>query len=99
LQMLLVGAHAADMEFSAGHIACPYARKGYAVTFLHLTAGERGHPERSEEAYRRVSTFPYQRHYEALATVRGCLGGFANAAGLMRPPATRVARGTALPTP
>jgi LmbE family N-acetylglucosaminyl deacetylase len=53
MQVLLVGAHAADMEFSAGHVACLYATLGHAVTFVHLTAGEKGHPTLSAQDYRR----------------------------------------------
>lgn len=50
--LLLVGAHAADMEFTAGHLAALHARRGERVTFLHLTAGEAGHPGRERAAYR-----------------------------------------------
>lgn len=229
MQLLFVGAHAADMEFSAGHVACLYAKEGHSVTFLHLTPGEMGHPRLSGDEYRRqkleeaelaakrigadvrtldhpdgelvlsdevawevadvirelrpeilvthwrgsghsdhhnchlvarralflaglaafkrersswrvpnvfypenwedmdeyvpdiylditpaydqyieaarayelfrggVSDFPYQRYYESLASLRGCLGGFPKAAALMRPPGSRTFHGATLP--
>jgi N-acetylglucosamine malate deacetylase 1 len=50
--LLLVGAHVADMEFTAGHLAAAHARAGQPVTFLHLTAGEAGHPAKGRAAYR-----------------------------------------------
>lgn len=62
--LLLVGAHAADMEFTAGHLAAAYARAGQPVTFLHLTAGEAGHPGKAKAAYRE------QKLQEAGAAVR-----------------------------
>lgn len=49
--VLLVGAHAADMEFTAGAVAAKYARAGWRVVFLHLTLGERGHPTIGAAAY------------------------------------------------
>jgi N-acetylglucosamine malate deacetylase 1 len=229
MELLFVGAHAADMEFSAGHVACLYAKAGHRVTFLHLTPGEMGHPRRSGEEYKGqkleeaalaakriganvrtldhvdghlvlsddvalevadvirelrpeilvthwrgsghsdhhnchlivrralflaglaaltrerpnwrvpnvfypenwedmdeyvpdtylditpvydqyieaarayelfrggVSDFPYQTYYESLASLRGCLGGFAKAATLMRPPRSRLFHGATLP--
>ena len=229
MQLLFIGAHAADMEFSAGHVACLYAKEGHNVTFLHLTPGEMGHPTRTGEEYKRqkleeaaeaarrvgaevrtldhadgsltlndavawevadvirelrpeilvthwrgsghsdhhnahliarralflaglaalrrerpnwrvpnvfypenwedmddfapdiylditgvydqyieaarayelfrggVSDFPYQRYYESLASLRGCLGGYPKAATLMRPPASRTHHGAMLP--
>jgi LmbE family N-acetylglucosaminyl deacetylase len=42
--MLVVGAHAFDAEVIAGPLACVAAQRGAAVTFLHLTMGEQGHP-------------------------------------------------------
>lgn len=51
MQVLLVGAHAADMEFTAGHVARVYSKAGHKVTFLHLTAGEKGHPHLGARTY------------------------------------------------
>lgn len=42
--LLLVGAHCGDVELQAGAIAHKYAKAGWKVTFLHLTAGEKGNP-------------------------------------------------------
>jgi LmbE family N-acetylglucosaminyl deacetylase len=42
--ILVVGAHAFDAEVIAGPLAAQAARQGAAVTFLHLTMGEQGHP-------------------------------------------------------
>ena len=39
--LLLVGAHIGDMEFTAGHLARLHVKTGHEVLFLHLTAGER----------------------------------------------------------
>jgi LmbE family N-acetylglucosaminyl deacetylase len=49
--LLCIGAHAADMEFTAGAVAAKYARAGHRATFLHLTLGERGHRTLSAAAY------------------------------------------------
>ncbi|NGP46188.1 PIG-L family deacetylase [Bacillaceae bacterium SIJ1] len=49
-----VGAHCGDVEIQAGAIAHKYARAGWDVTFLHLTAGEKGNPQHvTVEDYRR----------------------------------------------
>jgi N-acetylglucosamine malate deacetylase 1 len=50
--LLLVGAHVGDMDFTAGHLALLHAKAGVDVTFLHLTAGEGGHPRRERTVYR-----------------------------------------------
>ncbi|PTE10579.1 PIG-L deacetylase family protein [Mesorhizobium helmanticense] len=42
--ILVVGAHAFDAEVIAGPLAAAAVRGGAAVTFLHLTMGEQGHP-------------------------------------------------------
>ena len=42
--ILVVGAHAFDAEVIAGPLAAVAASRGAAVTFLHLTMGEQGHP-------------------------------------------------------
>ncbi|WP_062350190.1 PIG-L deacetylase family protein [Bacillus kwashiorkori] len=51
--LMIVGAHCGDGEIQAGAIAYKYAKAGHKVTFLHLTAGEKGNPPHiSEEDYR-----------------------------------------------
>ncbi len=50
--LLLVGAHVGDMDFTAGHLALLHAKAGEDVTFLHLTAGEGGHPRRDRATYK-----------------------------------------------
>ncbi|WP_054706064.1 PIG-L family deacetylase [Bacillus sp. JCM 19041] len=51
--ILFVGAHCGDVELAAGAIAHKYSRAGHPVTFLHLTAGEKGTPPHlSVEEYR-----------------------------------------------
>ena len=42
--ILVVGAHAFDAEVMAGPLAAAAVKRGAAVTFLHLTMGEQGHP-------------------------------------------------------
>lgn len=42
--ILVVGAHAFDAEVIAGPLAAVAAARGAAVTFLHLSMGEQGHP-------------------------------------------------------
>ncbi|WP_026691305.1 PIG-L deacetylase family protein [Alteribacter aurantiacus] len=42
--IMFVGAHCGDVELAAGAIAHKYAKAGHKVTFLHLTAGEKGNP-------------------------------------------------------
>ncbi|MEZ7170301.1 PIG-L deacetylase family protein [Sporosarcina sp. OR05] len=44
MHVMIVGAHCGDAELQAGAIAHKYAKAGYRVTFLHLTAGEKGAP-------------------------------------------------------
>lgn len=51
--IMFVGAHCGDVELAAGAIAHKYAKAGHRVTFLHLTAGEKGAPkDQSVEDYR-----------------------------------------------
>ncbi|WP_066195634.1 MULTISPECIES: PIG-L deacetylase family protein [Gracilibacillus] len=51
--LVVVGAHCGDGEIQAGAIANKYAKAGWEVTFLHLTAGEKGNPPHiSVEDYR-----------------------------------------------
>ena len=49
--LVAVGAHAADMEFSAGAVLLKHARSGWDVHILHLTLGEKGHREMGPEEY------------------------------------------------
>lgn len=52
--VMVVGAHCGDAEIQAGAIAHKYAKAGHEVTFLHLTAGEKGNPPYiSVEEYRK----------------------------------------------
>ncbi len=43
--IMFVGAHCGDVELATGAIAHKYAKAGHRVTFLHLTAGEKGAPK------------------------------------------------------
>lgn len=51
--ILAIGAHAGDMELTAGAVLIKHARQGDRVVLLHLTLGEGGNPERSPQAYGR----------------------------------------------
>ena len=44
LHLLCVGAHTGDLELQVGAIAHKYVKNGHKVTFLHMTAGEKGAP-------------------------------------------------------
>ncbi len=48
---LAVGAHAGDMELTAGMLLAKQRRLGDRVVLLHLTLGEGGNPRLSPEAY------------------------------------------------
>ncbi|SEQ68845.1 PIG-L deacetylase family protein [Piscibacillus halophilus] len=51
--ILAVGAHCGDLELQVGAIAHKYAKAGHRVTFLHMTAGEKGTPpDMGVETYR-----------------------------------------------
>lgn len=53
MRLAVVGAHCGDAEIQAGAIAHKYAKAGHEVTFIHLTAGEKGNPPHiSVEEYR-----------------------------------------------
>lgn len=60
--LLAVGAHAGDMELTAGALLAHQRLRGDRVVFLHLTLGEGGNPKLSPEAY------GAQKRREALAT-------------------------------
>ncbi|MFE7064090.1 PIG-L deacetylase family protein [Sutcliffiella sp. NPDC057660] len=44
MNLVVLGAHCGDAEIQAGAIAHKYAKAGHRVTFVHLTAGEKGNP-------------------------------------------------------
>jgi N-acetylglucosamine malate deacetylase 1 len=52
-RVLAIGGHAADMEFTAGATVAKYTAAGAEAVFLHLTAGEMGHPHLSGQDYAR----------------------------------------------
>ncbi|WP_417897638.1 PIG-L deacetylase family protein [Bacillus haimaensis] len=53
MNLVVLGAHCGDAEIQAGAIAHKYAKAGHRVTFVHLTAGEKGNPPGSSiEEYR-----------------------------------------------
>ena len=41
------------MEFTAGALVAKYTRAGARAVFVHLTAGEMGHPRLSDQEYAR----------------------------------------------
>ena len=49
--ILAIGAHAADMELTAGALLAHQAKLGDRVVLLHLTLGEGGNPKLSATAY------------------------------------------------
>lgn len=49
--ILAIGAHAADMELTAGAILAHQQKKGDRIVFLHLTLGEAGNPHMSPKEY------------------------------------------------
>jgi LmbE family N-acetylglucosaminyl deacetylase len=49
--ILAVGAHAGDMEVTAGAALAAAARQGNRVVILHLTLGENGHPRKPAAEY------------------------------------------------
>ena len=62
--ILAVGAHAGDMELTAGLVLAKQRQLGDRVVFLHLTLGERGHPTLGAAAYAE------QKRREAQAAAR-----------------------------
>lgn len=46
------GAHIGDLELMFGGVAAKCASEGNRVVFVHMTAGERGHPSLSPEKYK-----------------------------------------------
>lgn len=49
--IVAIGAHAADMEFSAGGALLVHARQGWDTHIINLTLGEKGAATQSVEAY------------------------------------------------
>lgn len=49
--IVAIGAHTADMEFSAGATLLKHARDGWDAHIIHLTLGEKGNPNLSPEEY------------------------------------------------
>ncbi len=49
--ILAIGAHAGDMDLTAGAVMAKYIQAGHKGTFLHLTPGEKGHPKLTPEQY------------------------------------------------
>lgn len=66
--LVVVGAHCGDAEIQAGAIAHKYAKAGWEVTFLHLTAGEKGNPAHIPVAEYREQKI---RESEAAAKILG----------------------------
>ncbi len=62
--ILAVGAHAGDMEVSAGAVLARQHKRGDRVVLLHLTLGEGGNPKISPQAYGE------QKRREALAAAK-----------------------------
>ncbi len=62
--VLAIGAHAGDMEVSAGAALARAARSGARVVILHLSLGENGHPRKSAAEYAR------QKREEAVAAAK-----------------------------
>lgn len=51
-RVLVIGGHIGDVENMGGLLACKYAQAGHHVTLLHMTAGEKGAPDRDVAEYR-----------------------------------------------
>jgi len=50
--IIAFGAHIGDMELAFGGVAAKCSSEGHRVVFVHLTAGERGHPSLPPDEYR-----------------------------------------------
>jgi len=51
MSLVVVGAHALDPELMAGPLAAVASGAGWPVALVHLTLGERGHPEKPPEVF------------------------------------------------
>jgi len=49
--LVVVGAHALDAELMAGPLAAVASDAGWPVALVHLTLGERGHPDKPPESF------------------------------------------------
>lgn len=49
--LLAIGAHAGDLDLTAGAVLAQHVQAGDRATLLHLTPGERGHPTVPPAAY------------------------------------------------
>lgn len=49
--IMVFGAHALDAELMGGPVIVKYTKQGYKGTFVHITRGERGNPQKSPEVY------------------------------------------------
>ena len=50
--IVAIGAHAGDMELTAGGVIAKYTMAGHRATLVHITPGEKGHPRLSAEEYK-----------------------------------------------
>ncbi|MFD1931009.1 PIG-L deacetylase family protein [Nonomuraea mangrovi] len=64
IHVLAIGAHAGDMDLTAGAVLAQHVLEGHRATLLHLTLGERGHPRLP------VPEYAKQKHDEAEAFAR-----------------------------
>jgi LmbE family N-acetylglucosaminyl deacetylase len=62
--ILAIGAHAGDMEVSAGATLARASRQGAKVVILHLSLGENGNPRKAAADYGK------QKHDEAVAAAK-----------------------------
>ena len=53
MRLVIAGAHAMDAELMAGCLAAAAVDAGWDVVLLHLTLGERGHPETAPREFGR----------------------------------------------
>ena len=65
--ILAIGAHAGDMEISAGAVLARHAKAGDRVVILHLTLGEGGNPKMSRAEYAKQKRREAEAAAKALA--------------------------------
>lgn len=65
--ILAIGAHAGDIELTAGEVLLAQHDKGDRIVLLHMTLGEGGNPKLSPEAY----SAQKKREAEAVASAMG----------------------------
>lgn len=65
-KLLVVGAHAGDAEITTGPVIAQHTRAGGEAVLLHLTLGERGHPDLPEAAYAKQKRAEAERAAEIL---------------------------------